>query len=93
MYHIKTDEYKLGWLIRILYPLQNFPDFVNRIQAQIAFNCPVFSPNNQPQKYKDFGNQSLFYGFFPFFSLGTLLCGPQVGVPMGKKRIFATIID
>ena len=47
----------------ILYPLQNFPDFINRIQAQIAFNRSDFSPNNQRQIYEDFGIKAIFERF------------------------------
>ena len=100
MYHIITDEYKLDWLIRILYPLQNFPDFVSRIQAQIAFNCPDlappnakhFSPNNQPQKYKDFGNQRFFYGFFPFFFTWYTTLWSTSWCTNGEKAYFCNVI-
>jgi hypothetical protein len=51
----------------ILYPLQNFPDFINRIQAQIAFNCSDVSPNNQRQIYKEFGIATIFERFLKNF--------------------------
>lgn len=51
----------------ILYPLQNFPDFINRIQAQIAFNCSDVSPNNQRQIYEEFGIKVTFEIFLSDF--------------------------
>ena len=51
----------------ILYPLQNFPDFINRIQAQIAFNRSDFSPNNQRQIYEEFGIAMIFERFLSDF--------------------------
>jgi len=43
--------------------LLNFPDLHIKIQAQIAFNCSDFSPNNQWQKYKEIqtGNRNEIY--------------------------------
>lgn len=60
----KLIEYKLGWLIRILYPFPKFSRFINRIQALIAFKRSDFSPNNQQQIYKEFGIKAIFESFW-----------------------------